>query len=541
MGIKFCLQQLRKEVINRVSALMVLFFAFSFVPSQAQIFNEEGLKFMRLFDWIKTRYVDTLSLEKFSDDIIRESLHKLDPHSVYLTRAEVAEMNEPLEGNFEGIGINFNLFKDTLFVISVIPDGPSEKAGMRAGDRIVKIEGENIAGVGITSKQITAKLKGKKGSTVNVSVKRSHEKELMPFSIVRDKIPIYSIDAVYKVDSSTGYIRLNRFSHTTISELTEALNNFKREKVSNLILDLSGNGGGYFDVAIAMVDEFLEADKLIVYTQGANSPKKEFFATSKGLFEKGKLIIIIDEGSASASEIVAGAIQDWDRGLIIGRRSFGKGLVQSQFIFPDESVIRLTIARYYTPTGRLIQKPYTDGYGEYSKEVNNRYKHGEFLNKDSIHFKDTSSFYTLTRKRRVFGGGGIMPDIFVPLDTSKYSGTYRNFFSSGIIRNFSLNFVDENRNELKSKYPEFKKFKEGFTVNDDIIKDLKKYAEDRSLPFKPGDFEHSSKLLTTYIKASIARYLWNNSEFIEIINETDPCYSKAVEVINNWDKYWGLK
>ena len=496
---------------------------------------------MKLFDWINSRYVDTVNIEKFSDDIIRESLHKLDPHSVYLTRDEVKEMNEPLEGNFEGIGVNFNIFNDTMYIVSTIMGGPSEKAGVKAGDRIIKIDGEIVAGIGLTSKQITSKLKGKKGTVVTIGVKRKDAKDIISFAISRDKIPIYSIDAAYSINNSIGYVKLSRFSHTSISELTAALNRFKKEKINNIILDLSGNGGGFFDVAISMADEFLEKDKLIVFTQGVHTPKKEFLSTSKGLFEKGKLVVIIDEGSASASEIVAGAIQDWDRGIIVGRRSFGKGLVQSQFVFPDESVVRLTISRYYTPVGRLIQKPYNNGYNEYSKELAKRVKHGELLNKDSIHFADTLKFYTLAKKRIVYGGGGIMPDVFVPIDTSRYSDYYRKLLSNGIMNKFAIQYVDKYRRALTEKYPDFKHFKNLFIAGDTILRELIKYAEDRSIKYKSSEFEISKESLSTFIKALIARNIWSNNEFFEIFNVKDVSVNRAVEVINNWDNYWVSK
>lgn len=510
-------------------------------PAHGQLFNEEGLKFMKLFEWIKSRYVDTVNIGKFSDDIMRESLHKLDPHSVYFTRDEVKEMNEPLEGNFEGIGVNFNILNDTLYIISVIAGGPSEKVGIKAGDRIIKIDGENIAGIGLTNKQVTSKLKGKKGTIVNVLIKRRDVKELIPFAITRDKIPIYSIDATYSINSNMGYIKLSRFSHTTMAELTTALSQFKKEKITNLIIDLSGNGGGYFDVAISMADEFLEKNKLIVFTQGAHAEKKEYFSTSKGLFEKGKLVVIIDEGSASASEIFAGAIQDWDRGIIVGRRSFGKGLVQSQFIFPDESVVRLTVARYYTPVGRLIQKPYNGGYSEYSKEVNKRYKRGELLNKDSIHFSDSLRYYTLTKKRKVYGGGGIMPDIFVPIDTSRYSDYYRKLLANGIINKFVIQYVDKNRESIRAKYTDFKIFKDKFVVDDSLYKDLIRFAEEKSIAYVALEFDNSKQSMANLIKASIARNIWSNNEFIEIFNENDVSVQKAIEVINNWDNNWTSK
>ena len=501
------------------------------------MFNEEGLKFMKLFDWVKSRYVDSVNIEKFSDEIIWESLHKLDPHSVYLTKNEVKDVNESLEGNFEGIGINFNILNDTIFVVSPIKSGPSEKAGIKPGDRIVKIEGENVAGIHISSKQVASKLKGMGGSIVNIEVKRRASKKLLPFAITRGKIPINSIDAAYRVDATTGYIKLSRFSHTTMSELSKVLSDFKKENITNLIFDLSGNGGGYFEVAIAIADEFLEADKLIVRTKGMHTETNEF-STNKGLFEKGKLIVIIDEGSASASEIVAGAVQDWDRGLIVGRRSFGKGLVQTQLIFPDESVVRLTVARYYTPTGRLIQKPYTNGYKEYTSEVNKRIGHGELLNKDSIQFNDSLKYYTLKLKRKVYGGGGIMPDIFVPIDTSRYSAYYRKLLANGLINSFVIQYIDDNRNVLTKKYTEFKSFNDNFEVDKTVLDKLIKYGENRSVKYDSTNFEHSRHFLYNYIKALIARNMWDSSEFYEIFNQTDPSYHKALEAIKNWDNYW---
>lgn len=510
---------------------------FVFQPAKGQLFNDEGLKFMKLFDWIKSRYVDSVDIEKLSDEIIRESLHKLDPHSVYLTKDEVKDVNESLEGNFEGIGVNFNLLNDTIYIVNTIKGGPSEKAGVKAGDRIVTIEGENVAGIHITSKQVASKLKGQRGSNVSIEVKRRNTRQLIKLAIIRDKIPIKSIDAAYKADAQTGYIKLSRFSHTSVIELTKVLTDFKKENVQNLILDLSGNGGGYFDVAITLADEFLDADKLIVSTKGVHADKKEF-STAKGLFEKGKLIIIIDEGSASASEIVAGAVQDWDRGLIVGRRSFGKGLVQTQLIFPDESLVRLTVARYYTPTGRLIQKPYANGYKEYNTELNKRIEHGELLNKDSIQFNDSLIFHTLNKKRRVFGGGGIMPDVFVPVDTSSYSPYYRKLLLEGIVNRFVLEYVDNNRDKLRKKYSSFKSFSTNFYVDDNLLQSLIAYAENKHIKYNSAQFEHSKLSMFTYIKALIARNLWENNEFYEINNQTDPSFVKAMEILKNWDSYW---
>ncbi len=506
-------------------------------PARGQ-FTDEGFKFIKLFSLIESRYVDSVDLNKLSDEMIRDMLHKLDPHSVYITKDEVEAMNEPLAGNFEGIGVTFNILNDTIIVISPIFGGPSEKLGIRAGDRIIKIADENVAGIGITTKQVLAKLKGKKGTVVNVDIKRRGINALISFNIVRDKIPIYSVDAAYKVSSNTGYIRLSRFSATTLTEVSEALEGLKKEGITNIILDLSGNGGGYLDVAVSLSDEFLEANKLIVYTLGYHAAKKEFISTSKGIFESGKLAIIIDEGSASASEIVAGAIQDWDRGIIIGRRSFGKGLVQYPFAFPDGSIIRLTVARYYTPTGRLIQKSYTEGYEEYSEELNKRFTHGELLSKDSIHFTGSLKYFTLVRKREVFGGGGIMPDIFVPFDTLSYNDYYQGLINKGIVNDFALNYVDKNRENLREKYPEFEQFKNKFEVDSVMLKGLITYASQKSLPYRPVDFGQSKRLLTIILKASIARDLWSTSEFYEIFNFADASFNKAIEAFDKWGSYF---
>ena len=499
-------------------------------------FNDQGLKFMKLFSLIESRYVDTLNIDKLSDETIRDMLHKLDPHSVYITKEEVEAMNEPLVGNFEGIGVTFNIFNDTILIVSPIPGGPSEKLGIKAGDRIIKISDERVAGIGITTNQVYSKLRGKKGTVVKVDILRHGVNDLMSFSITRDKIPIYSVDAAYKIDGTTGYIRLSRFSATTIKEIRESLSKFKKDGIVNIILDLSDNGGGYLDAAVALADEFLSADKLIVYTSGAHTEKKEYYSTAGGLYEKGKLVIMIDDNTASASEIVAGAIQDWDRGLIVGRRSFGKGLVQNPFSFPDGSLIRLTIARYYTPTGRLIQKPYNEGYEEYSKELNTRVSNGELLHKDSIHFAQASPYFTKVLKRKVFGGGGITPDVFVPVDTSAYSVSYQRIIAKGILNDFVLSYIDKNRTDLNNKYTDFKQFKNNFKADSGLVRSLITYAAKKSLTFKPADYERSKKMLSVMLKASIARDIWSSSEFFEIYNVTNESFIKALETLNNWDR-----
>ena len=348
---------LKRNNIKKYLTVGLLFISLS---GFAQVDN--GLKFARLLNWLDVHYVDSVNVNKLTDKAIIELLQKLDPHSSYATKEEVDELNEPLKGNFEGIGVTFSIFRDTIMVLNPLIGGPAEKAGIKAGDRIVKIDNSEISGIGINSDLVFSKLRGKKGTNVELGVKRRGSLDNLKITITRDKIPIHSVEAAYKTNGNNGYIKISRFSSNTISEFRAAISKLKKQNVSNLILDLSGNGGGFLDVAVSLADEFLDKQKLIVYTQGVHSPKKEYITSGKGNFEKGHLIVILDESSASASEIFAGAIQDWDRGIIIGRRSFGKGLVQRPLMFPDGSMVRLTIARYYTPTGRLIQKSYSNGY-----------------------------------------------------------------------------------------------------------------------------------------------------------------------------------
>jgi carboxyl-terminal processing protease len=507
------------------------------MPVNAQFFNEQGLKFVTLFNWIENHYVDSLDLDKISDITIRELLKNLDPHSVYFTKEEVAEMNEPLQGNFDGIGVSFNIYKDTILVISSMPGGPSEQLGIQAGDRIIFIENENVAGIGITKKIVQTKLRGKKGSKVTIQILRRDSSKLLSFTITRDKIPIESVDASYQVDKNTGYVRLSRFSATTTSELNTIFKKFKASGIENIILDLSGNGGGFLDIAVSLADQFLEEGRKIVYTQGLHSAIKEEIATKEGLFEKGKLVIIIDEYSASASEIVTGAIQDWDRGVIIGRRSYGKGLVQRQFTFPDGSMVRLTISRYYTPSGRLIQKSYSNGVKAYSGELNERVKNGEVFGRDQKEIFDSTKYFTLLKNRVVFGGGGIAPDVYVPLDTTIFTDLYRNIQAKGLINSFVLEYIDKNRASLKSKFETFDQFKSGFVIDNKLLESFVLFAADNKVTIDAGELKKIKVLVETVIKANIAMDLWSSGEFYEIYNTIDPDFIKAKEVIKNWNSY----
>jgi carboxyl-terminal processing protease len=517
--------------------LGLIFFLFIFMPSYAQIFNEHGLKFLKLFSLIEDQYVDTVNLDKLSDEAIRDILHKLDPHSIYMTKDEVAEMNEPLIGNFDGVGISFSIFRDSVLVITCVPDGPSEKAGLKAGDRIVYADNDLLTGSEISSKDVINHLKGPKGSYVKVKVKRYGVNKLLEFKIERNKIPIESVDAFYHVNDSTGYIRLSKFSATTGSEIGKILKQFKSEKIKNIIIDLSDNTGGYLDMAVNLADQFLSNGEKIVYTQGVHSEKIEYSATSIGLYETGKLVVIINENSASASEIFAGAVQDWDRAIIVGRRSFGKGLVQRAFSFPDGSAIRLTIARYYTPSGRLIQKSYANGYSAYNNELYSRLKDGELYGKNTKISQDSTQFFTLTKNRIVYGGGGISPDIYVPLDSNSISPFIRKIYAKNCIREFTFNYLDGHRKFLKTKYPEFIIFKKDFELNSEDLTEFIRQVKEKKITFTEEEFNDSQTKIKTLIKAEIAKDYWNYSCFYEIYNSIVPEFQKAVDALNNWDTY----
>lgn len=503
----------------------------------AQDFTEQAFKFGKVLEWIEKYYVDSVNQDDLVERAIAELLKDLDPHSSYLTREEVAQLNEPLQGNFEGIGVSFNILNDTVYIISPIAGGPSDKAGILSGDRLVKVNGNNVAGIGIRSDDVYAMLRGKKGSKVYLSVLRRGSIELIEYEILRDKIPIYSIDASYKVNDDIGYIKINRFSMTTLEEFATALSRLKDENVKDLIIDLTGNGGGYLEVAIKMADQFLDHGKMILYTEGINSPKKEYLSTREGIFEKGHLVILIDEGSASASEILSGAVQDWDRGIIVGRRSYGKGLVQKPLLLPDQSMIRLTVAKYYTPTGRLIQKPYNMSRDDYEKDLINRFNQGEFAHKDSIHLPDSLKYYTLKNTRIVYGGGGIMPDYFVSIDTSHYSSYYHQLLRKRTIDQFVLEYVDIRRKELLRQYPDMENFKNNYEVSAALIDQFISYTDKKGIPYNEADFNLSQEQIVTLLKAYIARDLWTTSEFYEITNELDPKFETAVTILKNWDKY----
>jgi carboxyl-terminal processing protease len=484
-------------------------------------------KITQLFEWIDRYYVDTVDTDSLSEEIIRKTLSELDPHSVYVSKEGVRAMTEPLAGSFEGIGVSFNIFNDTILIISPISGGPSERTGIRSGDRIITVNGDTVAGKKMNNADLMKRLRGKKGTEVNVGILRRGNKELLDFRIIRDKIPIHSIDAAYKVSDNIGYIRLSRFAASSKNEFDEALSRLRKEGMTDLILDLTGNGGGYIDVAVQLADEFFNRGIPIVYTEGVHNHRRDYLTTSGGNFKKGRLVVMINESSASASEILAGAVQDWDRGIIVGRRSFGKGLVQRQIFFLDSSMLRLTTSRYYTPTGRTIQKPYHKN-NEYSKEVESRLQTGELTGGISVDFPDSLKYQTLIKKRTVYGGGGIMPDVFVPMDTSFSNTYYRELLGKGIFYRFVLNYVDKNRQHLESKYPAFEEFDEKFKVTESILNDLQDFAEKEGLTKNPELFAKSHSYLAVWIKAYIARDLWDSTELYRITNRQNPIFIQAV-------------
>jgi len=504
------------------------------MTSFAQDIQGQAIKFGRVLKLIESFYVDTTNVNKLTENAITEMLSTLDPHSIYISKDEVAEMNQPLEGNFEGIGISFNVFQDTLMVMTTIPGGPSELVGLRPGDRILKVDGKNIVAIGLKTTDVYKLLRGDKGTKVNLSVLRKGEKAPLEFTIIRDKIPIFSVDASFMLNKETAYIKLNKFAATTIDEYKEAMKALNAEaKVKNLVLDLRGNGGGFLGAAYELANQFLEEKKLIVYTEGTHSPRRDYYSTTRGDFIRGNLVVLIDEGSASASEIVSGAIQDWDRGVLIGRRTFGKGLVQQPFPLSDGSMIRLTTAHYYTPAGRNIQKPYKNNIQNYKNEYLNRYNNGQMFNKDSISFPDSLMRPTLVTKRKVYGGGGIMPDIFIPMDTSMFYRYFNNLVRKNVLFPFVVGLIDKNRDQLKAKYKTFADFKTNFLVTDAMIDDLIKAGEKEGIKRDDESLKVSGVIIKRQIKALVARDLYDVGVYYQIMIEEDKEVDKALEILSD--------
>ena len=489
---------------------------------------------------ITNLYVDSVDDKHLAEVAIQRMLSDLDPHSTYTNPQETKELNEPLKGGFEGIGVQFQMVDDTLVIIQPVSGGPSEKVGIIAGDRIIAVNDTAIAGVKMKTEEIMSRLRGPKGTKVNLSILRQNIKDPLRFTVTRDKIPLFSIDAAYMARPTTGYIKINRFSATTPEETAEALKNLRKQGMKDLILDLQGNGGGFLDAAINIANEFLDLKDLIVYTEGRNSTRAEFRAKGDGTQRSGRIVVLIDEYSASASEIVSGAIQDHDRGIIVGRRSFGKGLVQQAIPLPDGSMIRLTTSRYYTPAGRCIQKPYTHTANDtldkeaYNKDLLNRYKRGELMHADSIHYEDSLKVKTLRLGRNVYGGRGITPDIFIPLDTTKYTKYHTQLSAHGAIIEASISFVDANREQLKSKYKTFKKFNEDFKVPEELLARLRTIGEESGVKYDEQQYNESRPILCSQLKGLIARDIWDMSEYFQVINPIiNESYLTALQLLSD--------
>ncbi|MFN2378779.1 MAG: S41 family peptidase [Bacteroidales bacterium] len=503
----------------------------------AQLFTENALKFGRALALIESFYVDSARQEQLTEKAIIAMLRELDPHSVYLSEEEVKASNEELEGNFDGIGIQFNILYDSIIVISPVPGGPSEKAGLRSGDRIVTIEDEDVAGTGITTTGVRNRLLGERGTLVNVGIYRRGVKGITTYTIKRDKIPVNSLDAAFMIAGDVGFIKLNRFAATSEEEFLKAVDQLQKRDMKNLIIDLRGNSGGYLEAAIRLTDQIFNSRKLIVYLEGLKTPRQEYFSKSGGALAGARIVVLVDEGSASASEILAGALQDWDRGVVVGRRSFGKGLVQNGFYFSDGSAMRLTIARYFTPTGRLIQSPYEGGIDKYVENYFSRFSHGELFYADSIAFPDSLKYNTLTNNRSVYGGGGIMPDVFVPADTTWFSDYYASLVRKNVITEFALDYVDSNRERLIQRYPDFNSFRERFKFTDKEIMMLTSKAESAGIPFNESQFEISGDQIIKIVTGLVARDLWNMSEYYEIVYATDRTVEEALKLIQDTERY----
>lgn len=501
--------------------------------AQAQYETEASTKLRIAEKAIEQLYVDPVDENKLVEDAIKGMLEKLDPHSSYSDPKETKSMDEALDGGFEGIGVQFNIADDTLLIIQPVTNGPSEKIGILAGDRIISVNDTTIAGVKMSREDIMRRLRGRRGTHVKLGIVRRGIPDVLTFDVERDKIPIYTLDASYLIAPSVGYIRIGSFGANTYEEFVQAMEKLRKQGMRDLILDLQDNGGGYLQAAVQIANEFLQSGDLITYTQGRKLPRQDYYARGGKLFQQGRVMVLINEFSASASEILSGAIQDQDRGTVVGRRSFGKGLVQRPIKFKDGSMIRLTVAHYYTPSGRSIQKPYVKGNkDDYAKDLDNRFKHGEMYSADSIHFPDSLKYQTLRLKKTVYGGGGIMPDYFVPLDTTRYTAFHRMLSAKGIIINANLKYVDKHRKELKKTYKSFSEFQSKFVVPQELIDGVMQEAEKQKVKVK-NEEEKAKTLpaLKNQLKALIARDLWDMSEYFAIVNEENPIVQKALQLI----------
>jgi carboxyl-terminal processing protease len=526
-----------KKIFRLLFAITFLFSTFGGFAQKFTMKNNDNdmaiEKYRKLLTLINMYYIDTVNQSQIVEKAIVSTLKTLDPHSYYISKEEYKAMSEPLEGNFEGIGIEFNILEDTLIVVSPLSGGPSEKVGLMSGDRIIAVDGKNIAGINLTIAKVHSLLRGPKGSRITVSIQRGGS--VTDFEIERDRIPINSLDAAYEIKPGLVYLKLNRFAKNSMHEIEDAFAKFSNPQ--SMILDLRNNGGGFMNVASTLADQFFDGGKLLVYTESRTTPIYNEKSSNSGFFKNGNLVVLINEASASASEIVTGAIQDWDRGIIIGRRSFGKGLIQTEFPMGDGSVIRLTIARYHTPSGRAIQSPYEKGKTEQYFENFNARVSAEAFSADSIVFPDSLKYYTLVNKRVVYGGGGIMPDIYIPLDTSYHSGYSDSLQRKSIVLQFTATYIDKNRKSLQNKYKTFDEFDKSFVVDANLFAEFLAYGEKKGVPASKEGIKISGNFIKQYIKALIARNLFDDSAYFEIINKGDKIYEKAIEVLDNWDKY----
>lgn len=485
---------------------------------------------------ISKLYVDTVDDDRLAEHAIVSMLAELDPHSTYNNREEVKAMNEPLKGGFDGIGVQFQMIDDTLLVVQPVSGGPSEKVGILAGDRITAVNDTAIAGVKMSTEDIMKRLRGRRGTRVRLAVVRRGVSGPLRFDVKRDKIPIHSLDAAYLIAPRTGYIRVNRFAATTATEFSEALHRLQGQGMEDLILDLQGNGGGYLEAAIDLANEFMPKRELIVYTEGRASRRSNFYAKGNGSFTRGRVVVLVDEYSASASEIVSGALQDWDRAVVVGRRTFGKGLVQRPVDLPDGSMIRLTVSRYYTPSGRCIQKPYNGEKGDkmlesYGRDLVNRYKHGELIHADSIRFADSLRVATKRLGRTVYGGGGIMPDFFVPLDTTRYTSYHSQLVARGAVIRTTTRYIEQHRADLKRRYRTFEQFDRKFEAGKDLLAELREAGEADKVPFNEEQYRQSLPLIKVQLKALIARDLWDMDEYYRVMNTVNESVSQALKVL----------
>lgn len=520
--------------------LLALGLSFSSLMASAQKVPVEpksptnGQRLDEIFMYVDKLYVDPVDDKKLMDAAIVGMLEKLDPHTVYIPKEEVEAANVAIDGSFVGIGVRFQILKDTLMVVETIAGGPSEKLGIRAGDKIVTIDGQNVAGVGLKNNQVREKLLGEAGTKVRVDILRKAQKKPINYVITRDKVPVNSVDCAYMVSPKIGYLKLTSFSRSSYEEIKKGIEKLKSQGMESLVLDLQGNGGGLLYAAQQIADEFLSDNKLIVYSEGRAQPRQDLNAGRKGSWEQGKMVVLIDDNSASASEILSGAIQDWDRGLVVGRRSYGKGLVQRPIDLSDGSQMRLTIARYFTPSGRFIQRPYDD-ISEYKNEYMRRFMHGEFTHIDSIKLPDSLKFETRVTKRPVYGGGGIMPDFFVPIDTSEITDLYRKTIQNGSFNSFPLTYVDKNRDELNKKYETVDQFVANFTVDKKLMDEFFAYnkKENKDFEFKEDQYKISKNLMELRLKATIANDLFGIEAFYKIYNQKNEILQKAIQLLES--------